>query len=561
MSELRQWENATSIAEMERGVAALRGVKAARTLPILASYDRRAVGIVRLLLFGVLRIALGLFLLYVAYRTCRFLIPLLLQIPRLYIAEVAGERWSIAWFLLVVLLAIPYLVFSTAIRDVLVKQNQKVTSVLRLVANLITYFLIAIWLVIAMMPVAFALLAMAYAGWINQAVIWESIAEVQYGWAYTLGLIVILLLCSIPIIRSLFKKQSGWRPLLLFMLWVGGAFLWAMNWLANERMVRFPPIELPEQLVSWLAQLELMPFVVEFNQWLIEPKPAVIIWGIAGLAYPLGYGLWLSQWPARFLLYLTEAVERVARHVRLRWHIAQLARTQRQHNNAKTKGTGWATVCREHRKRFVSHSEKMSYGRWLHFAACPHCHDDEQVWTGVQGRALWFDKAVMEKEPVLENGTLFASGLAWIASFRNSDEARNAAIWFDAIVVGDVPEVDIEEFLTIYHGISADKPLNQLSAHLLPTHNLPTNITRQLEATLAHVETGYDPTKRAACLPRLPQRMAQKETRTKRNRNVRFAMRAALQYGLFVGAVWVGWQLWQGENVPFVSQIVSQVLP
>jgi len=207
------------------------------------------------------------------------------------------------------------------------------------------------------------------------------------------------------------------------------------------------------------------------------------------LAYPLGLAMGIARVFFIPFRIFRDTLFWISQRIALRLQTGRALRYHRQRNREKVARDAWAAVCRDHCRRLETHSDWLSYWRKISYAWCPICQDDNSVYTGVECLALQFDQRMRESAKHV-NTVLWLNGLEWR---RNAQ--RGVFPVFDAIVVGLVPEHELEAFVTAYTSQPMTAPLKNLkevTVQISKGCTLPPNEIKILKANVGQLLFEYD---------------------------------------------------------------------
>ena len=132
--------------------------------------------------------------------------------------------------------------------------------------------------------------------------------------------------------------------------------------------------------------------------------------------------------------------------------------------------------------------------RKLRFQRCPICGLDKDRYTGVDCLAVYLDEQM--STPTEQIGaTLYLNGMEWISRVQ-----ERKALVFDALVVGQVSDHDVEAFITEYTSLNLgtrQKTLRQIGCQILSDSPIGNSPRAMLSDQLAHVGQDFQLSKYA----------------------------------------------------------------
>jgi formylglycine-generating enzyme required for sulfatase activity len=475
---------AKTVQQMIQSVEKLRGLQTAKAIPLLADLDQRAPGWIRILIFGGSRILVTAAILSGIFILLRWGAPLLIWPAATFTETNLYGQWAIRWGgsppppglqligahlrpwgWLAVIVVVGFVLFrSEGVRRTL--SNLELWtgegapgSFLRVSLLVMLTFAQALFLLATGLFVFFSLLPLVFvaldllaslAGWWELREVYANFIQAYWPWA--LGGLVLLGLLMNKLRKT--PREELIRPALIIF---GSAGLVDLFWNAYLRGLSY------ELIMAGLGLVLVYP---------------------AGLAMPVARLFFVPFYIFR------DTLEWTAQRVNLRWKLGVALRAQRERNRKQTGGDTWATVCQKHLRRFETRYEPISYFRRIAYGSCPVCQDDDQVYTGVECLALRFDKSM--SEPVKQAGpALLFNGLNWL---EKPDPGRLPV--FDAVVVQEVDDHDMEKFVTEYQNQNLRPPhksLREVTAQIEKGCTLPDNQLRILESAVSRVLHDYDP--------------------------------------------------------------------
>lgn len=570
MSDISRMGRARTVNDMLAEIPGLHTADTPQAIPLLARYSRQAPGWLRVAVFGALRLIVGTGMLILSCILLLRVVPFLLITPAQFLL-----RWDdgAGWLMvaLCVSLMVMWIYQSNNVRLLLGTIEDTIPqgapsylhwsrAAIAVVGKVAALIVIAVFLLATFLPIGFALVNGVE--WLAKFALrfLPITLPIDVRWIVT---ILSLLLVALIIGRWVLRIRAGRSvagTFTLAVLWLIGVYFWfrvlafAMpDWLLSAWDMSFlaqwaeiSPLLLPlQEIVAALDDLRQMPrFDFGFGLWVVIT-----------LCYPFGIAFWFARWPVRLLSGLLATLISADARIRLRLDIGRALRHHRERNSQLTAGQGWSTVCQKDLYRFQLVTERLAYGRWINYAHCPVCQEDQPAYTHVFCRTLLFDNAFSLAEEQQGNA-LFFSGQQWLAAHRNRN--GHVHVPFESVRIGAVDELDIEEFQTVFADLDVDRTLGQLSVKNTHTPLADSNALRQLESEIGTV---VQPNAVLSC----PELMAQRLRRVESNTKARFAVLHVLRtslivfslLALFIGGAhgWRWWSTWDkgGKRVVLVE--------
>ncbi len=571
---------ARSVPQMSAAVEVLRSAETVQAMPYLARIDRKVTGWLTIIAVYALRMSLALGFFALAFVVALLSLRLVLQYGAALTMVIRSERTQLVWLLLLLVGGL-LVARSKAIRRMLEQGDvwpdtqvpRPLYPVLRLADGLSKGLVVALVLCFALLWLLPSVLFILEAS--VRLPEWYQQRELLLGLVRPIwGAVLALVIVSIPLIYWISQRQNrnGLIQAVVFVLSIAGlATLFVVTprdagWLYYDGAFwNAPALPLPEPLFG---------YYVQFAAWAADPLaplavlPApAIAFGllILALIFPFGMAPGLAsplRWP--FLLF-RDALYWSWSRMRLRWAARRAIRDHARRNRGQVSGDPWATVCREHLLRFETKTVKRSYFRKLSYHFCPACGEDNQTYNGVECLTLLLDRSA-DVTPQMQGSALMISGILWLL-----DGGKQTPPVFDAIVIGQVQPLDIEEFILHYVQYTDGapsahhKPLARVTARIARDSNIELGQRRMLENHVAKTEAGFDlQEERDPCVKSVRQSFG----REQRSRQIR---RLAWRTAFLVIMLVVGWLLfarlprlvdavdeWRVEVWPTMQQVFEE---
>lgn len=453
--------SAGTVPDMLEAVRELRTANTIQAIPVLAEIDRRAIGWLRIALVGLTGLLIASIVLTGVIAVLSWLL-LLAGLMILSFVDTMYPHWGVASIAVILLLAGIMLYRSQNMREMLTAHEfwPGETSPRLLIRIILRVF-----------------------EWIMQVTMIGFVGGLLM---FSLLLLILTILFFTTMVRMWLQNSEA--------AWASTLIPWspALNWvlfillvlLALKNAFQIPFVRIILFIAGFIGVFIIIRAVNQSEMfWLGSILIAL------SLAYPVGLAISLSRllsWP--FILF-RNALFFIAQRGLLRWRTSQTLREHCKRNHTQVAGDSWATVCRNHMVRFKTSKVRRSYLRWVAYHHCPICSRDDEVYNGVNCIALLLDEDLHDY--VVQVGpTLILNGLIWL-----HDHSKRDVPVFDAVVVRNVNDHDVEAFITVYKGKKLgihQKPLKRVYGRVATGHELGPNITRILQTHLAQLTFNYD---------------------------------------------------------------------
>jgi formylglycine-generating enzyme required for sulfatase activity len=385
--------------------------------------------------------------------------------------------WQIVWLASVLLVLLRSDGFKMALQKYFswkgTEENVLVARIVLILAAIFVRGIIALFIgsfvAFTMLPVVFGLLNLiiqVYSWWLEREAI---ITILSTYWRISLGVLILLGLVGYRL-----RKVNRKKLIKLVYLALGLPGLTMI-------VVMHGILEDP----TWILEL---PFWLT-GPWMIDTFSFGMVIVCLIIVYPVGFAvkfsdvLWSSFRVFRMGLFLFR--ERIL----LRWKLFKTIRQYKATNKINTERNSWATVCNKHLVRFVKQTEKLSYRRKFRYAVCPVCSSDVKPYLHVESIGLVLSND-MKEDVKQDDKVLRINGLDWL----QTHEQKQIPL-FDAVVIENVEDHKIEEFITVYQSKQRDfshKALSEVPCHLASDNQVGQNIENLLNDNFRKVVSGSE---------------------------------------------------------------------